>query len=267
MKKIVNISFFLSGLNSINSEILNKDSKIFINYIEFCNFKDNLNLDIKNSTMKANEFLNLFKNDTYKTPEICGKSVDIKLSDCKFKILWDLNNFNSSIEIEDNNQDITIGKANEIKGLLCLKDYRWPKDKIIYSIAYGDKKKKVVEFKNNVDIKDIFESPKKQKHKISNGLIYILYSLKDKFVKDSQKCDFPEDETGIKDIIIKTKSEEIKLEDLGNKKYEITFLELVDKAVKDNTLEYVKIILSTNKEYNDIEKSDENKKKCKCSNS
>ena len=72
MKRVINTSLFLSCLNNINSVTLNKNSKIFINYIEFCNFKDNLNVDIKDNTMKANEFLKLFKNDTYKTCRMIG---------------------------------------------------------------------------------------------------------------------------------------------------------------------------------------------------
>ena len=249
MKKVINASLFLSNLSSINCITINKDSKIFINRIEFCNVKDNLILNIvKDEKIKSSDFLNLFNNDIYRTSEICGKKVDIKLSELKFdKILNNLNGFDTYFEII-NDGTIPSMTENDLKdpiGMSYFKDYNWPKDKIIYSIEYtGDDEKKVVDYKNNADIDDVCAF---SKQKQSNTFRFedVLYSLKDKFIKDSQKCDFPVDKTSIKDIIIKTNSEEIKLENLYNQKYQILFLELVNKAIKDNTLEYAKIIFST----------------------
>jgi len=268
MKKVINTSLYLSCLNNINCITINKDSKIYINHIEFCNFKDSLNLNIvKNQYVKSDDFLKLFNNDTYSTYEISGKKVDIKLSELRFdKILSDIERFGGYFNIEDDNT-IPSMSENNLKnpiGMSYLKDYKWPKDKIIFSIEYnGGDKKQTVEYKNNEDIDDICAFSKKKYSSIEFRFEDVLYSLKNKFVKDSKKCNFPVDRAGIKDIIIKTKSEEIKLENLYHKKYEILFLELVDKAVKDNTLEYVKIILSTGEK---LDSKDNSENKCKCCN-
>lgn len=267
MKKVINTSLFLSCLNNINSVVLNKDSKIFINRIEFCNIKDNLNLNIvENEYIKASDFLNLFKNDTYSTYKISGQKVNIKLSELKFdKILNNLSRFDTCFEIR-NDDTIPSMSEDDLKkpiGMSYFKDYNWPKDKIIYSIEYtGDDKKTVVDYKNNANINDVCAF---SKQKQSNTFRFedVLYSLKDKFIKDSQKCNFPVDRASIKDIIIKTKSEEIKLENLYHQKYQILFLELVNKAIKDNTLEYAKIIFSTCEK---LKSEDKPENKCKCCN-
>ena len=261
MNKVINISFII-GLNNINCITINKDSKLFINRIEFCNVKQGLNFDFPaTNNVKSDDFLKLFNNDNYSTYEISGKKVDIKLSELKFdKILNNLNDFSTCFFID--NGFISSLTKDDLKnpiGLSYIKDYKWPKDKIIFSIEYGeDDKKQIVDYKNNEDIDDVCAFSKKER---SNTFRFedVLYSLKDKFVKDSQKCNFPVEKASIKDIIIKTNSEEIKLENLYHQKYEILFLELVDKAIKDNTLEYVKIIFSTCEKLN-------SSKKCICCN-
>ena len=259
MKKLINTSFFLSNLSNINCIIINKDSKIYINHLEFCNVKDNLNLNIvENEEIKFNDFLNLFNNDTYSTYEISGKKVNIKLSELKFdKILVDIERFSGYFNIEKNGTIPSMSENNLKKpiGMSYLKDYKWPKDKIIYSIEYnGGDKKQIMEYKNNEDIDNVCAFFLKKNAEINFRFEDGLYFLRNKFTKDSQKCDFPVDKTGIKDIIIKTKSEEIKLEYLYHKKYAILFLELVDKAIKDNNLEYVKIIFSTREELDSKDK-------------
>lgn len=270
MKKVVNTSFIIC-LNNINCITINKDSKIFINHIEFCNFKQGLNFDFPiTGYVKSDDFLKLFNNDTYSSYEINGKKVDIKLSELKFdKILNNLNNFSTCFFI--NNGFIPSLTKDDLKnsiGLSYIKDYKWPKDKIIYSIEYkGGDKKQIVDYKNNEAIDDVCAFSKKKYSPFEFRFEDVLYSLKDKFVKDSQKCDFPVDKSSIKDIIIKTNSEEIKLENLYHQKYEILFLELVDKAIKDNTLEYVKIIFSTCEKLKSEDKSKDNSKdKCTCCN-
>jgi len=267
MKRVINTSLYLSCLNNINCITINKESKIFINHIEFCNVRQDLNFDFPvTGYVKSVDFLKLFNNDTYSTYAINGKKVDIKLSELKFeKILNNLNRFDTGFEIR-NDDTIPSMSEDDLKkpiGMSYFKDYNWPKDKIIYSIEYtGDDKKTVVDYKNNEAIDDVCTF---SKQKQSNTFRFedVLYSLKDKFIKDSQKCNFPVDRASIKDIIIKTKSEEIKLENLYHQKYQILFLELVNKAIKDNTLEYAKIIFSTCEK---LKSEDKPENKCKCCN-